>query len=229
MSETVEHDPPLAAPRKSAVMREAGAIREIPRLLHQLFSWNDLPRGDAAIVTFPGFGTGDAFLSPLRAGLRRLGHDTSGWGLGRNRGDVAAILPDAIDVIENRAGRVGPVSLVGWSLGGVFAREIARDRPDLVDAVFTFGTPVVGGPRFTRSARHYGEQRMSEIDDVALVREVHAIERPITAFHSRRDAVVDWRACIDHTSPHVANIEVRSTHVGMTIDPDVWSGIASRL
>ena len=154
----------------------------------------------------------------------------SGWGLGRNRGDVEADLPAVRELSERVAADAGrPIVMIGWSLGGVFAREVARDRPESVSRVITYGTPVVGGPRYTRSASAYGEARVARIEERIEERETTPIERPITAFYSRSDGVVDWRACIDTTSPDVENVEVRSTHIGMTIDPDVWSAIAHLL
>jgi len=119
--------------------------------------------------------------------------------------------------------------LIGWSNGGVFAREIARDRPDLVDQVFTYGTPVVGGPKFTRGATLYSAVELERIVDLVDHRNTTPITCPITAFYSRHDHIVDWRSCIDHFSPHVEHIEVRSTHAGMSIDPDVWKIVARGL
>lgn len=220
----------LAAPKPAMVLRELRAVREIPRLLWRAPRALTLPRGSARVMVFPGYGTSDTATVPLRGFLGSLGHRTHGWGQGRNIGNVNG----QIDAVRSEVERLvredgGPLALIGWSLGGVFAREIARDNPDWVSHVFTLATPVVGGPRFTRSARDYDPDTLDEIEIQVDERNQTLIERPVTAFYTRLDGVVDWRACIDTVSPDVEHVEVRSTHAGITIDPDVWGGIARRL
>ncbi|NNC79401.1 MAG: hypothetical protein HKN94_04530 [Acidimicrobiales bacterium] len=169
-------------------------------------------------------------MHPLRRFLRGLGHDAHGWNLGRNRGDVNGQVEAAFAQVRGHHERTGQqVSLVGWSLGGVFAREIARDEPDMVDRVITFGTPIVGGPRYTRSARSYEPEQLDQIETQVDERNLVPIVNRITVMYSKADGVVDWRACIDDINPTVENIEVRSTHAGMIIDPDVWEIIGNRL
>ncbi len=189
-----------------------------------------LPRGHQNVMTIPGYGTNDAFMLPVRSKLRMLGHRCRGWGLGLNGGEVELMLPRVTEqVLRHAEATGGPVALIGWSLGGVFAREVARDEPDAVTRVITYGTPIIGGPRYTVGARTYGKDRVDEIADAVDERNLIPIRRPITAMWSKNDAVVDWKACVDDFSPHVENIEVESTHVGMGIDPDVWTVIADRL
>jgi pimeloyl-ACP methyl ester carboxylesterase len=210
--------------------REAAAVIQVPRLAAKSFSLRRGPRGDATVVLFPGFGTGDAIMHPMRRYLQGLGHDAHGWNLGTNRGDVNGQVEAAFAQVRRHHGRTGQqISLVGWSLGGVFAREIARDEPDMVDRVITFGTPIVGGPRYTRSAQSYEPQQLDQIETQVDERNLVPIVNRITAMYSKADGVVDWRACIDEINPTVENIEVKSTHAGMIIDPDVWSIIAQRL
>lgn len=181
-------------------------------------------------MVFPGWQTSDAFMAPLRSGLRVLGHRTYGWGFGFNGGEVEGMLPSVANSIANRVRRDGkPLSLIGWSLGGVFAREIARDHPELVKEVITLATPVFGGPKYTRGASSYSQDYLDDLDRKVAARNKIPIERPVTAIYSRADAIVDWRACIDTFSPMVDNLEVRSTHIGITIDPDVWEIVARTL
>lgn len=220
----------FAAPTGPKIVRELAGLVQIPRLIMRAPSFLGLPRGNQTIVAFPGFGTGDLFTLPLRSTLRSLGHRPHGWGLGINTGEVEGLLDSVTHRVEQRAEKAGtPVALIGWSLGGIFAREVARDRPDLVSRVITYGTPIFGGPRFTRGAAAYGEEKVTQIEDVVNERNQIPIERPVSAFYTRSDGIVDWRACIDTISPDVENIEVRSTHAGMSIDPDVWEVIAHRL
>lgn len=181
-------------------------------------------------MVFPGWSTPDLFLLPMRSALRTLGHNAYGWGFGFNTGEVEAMLPSVINAVERRAEEAGgPISLIGWSLGGIFARETARDRPDLVRQVITLATPVFGGPKYTRGARTYSEDHVERLANVVRSRNQISIECPITAIYSTVDAIVDWRACIDTFSPSVENLEVKSPHIGMTIDPDVWKILAERL
>ena len=158
------------------------------------------------VIDIPGWQAPEASGLPLRRYLSWLGYDARGWTFGKNLGDPArdaARLTESVTAITDESGR--PVSLVGWSLGGVIAREVARRRPELVRRVITYGTPVVGGPI----------QR--------------PIKVPLTVVYSRRDGIVAWPACLDRTSPDVEHVEVRSTHVGMGVDPDVWAVVAERL
>jgi pimeloyl-ACP methyl ester carboxylesterase len=108
--------------------------------------------------------------------------------------------------MTERAGT--PIPLVGWSLGGYLAREVARDHPSWVEQIITLGSPVMrgSGARFHRP-----------------------IEPPITAIFSRNDGIVAWQACIDDRSPHVEHIEVDTTHVGLGFSPDVFEILAKRL
>lgn len=115
-------------------------------------------RGQPALV-LPGFGTDDWATAPLRKYLRSIGYDARGWGIGRNHGNVVALLSDVAALVQDLyVGSGQRVHLVGWSLGGVVAREVARERPELVAQVITFGTPVVGGPAYTVTASAYGPE-----------------------------------------------------------------------
>lgn len=220
----------LAAPTGPKISRELLGLVQVPRLAMRSPKLIDLPRGDQTVVAFPGFGTNDLFTFPLRSALSALGHTTFGWGFGVNKSQVEEMLDSATAMVERHVDATGqPAALIGWSNGGVFAREVARDRPDLVTRVLTYGTPVVGGPKYTRGVALFSDKEVDRIDAVVAERNLIPIERPITAFYSRADVIVDWRACIDAFSPDVENIEVRSTHAAMGIDPDIWERIALRL
>ena len=203
-----------------------------PRLLARAPRLARVPRGDGGpVIDIPGWKSPEAAMAPLRHYLRRQGHDARGWGLGVNTGnperDVELLAP-MVEELAERAGR--PVALVGWSLGGTVARETARIAPHAVSRVITYGTPVIGGPSYTIGARAAGEAENARIR--ALVDELDRtdpIQVPITAIFTRRDRIVDWPASIDRTSADVEHVEVRSTHAGMGIDPDVWEVVAARL
>jgi pimeloyl-ACP methyl ester carboxylesterase len=183
-------------------------------------------------MVLPGFSASDRSTLILRAHLRRLGYRVFGWGLGQNTGDVPALIPRVIDSLTRRAEAEGaPVRLIGWSLGGYLAREAARDVPQHVDRVITLGSPVVGGPRFTTTAPIYraAGTDFAEIDRFIEERERTPIQVPITAVYSKSDGIVEWRACIDRTSPHVDHVRVQACHVGLGFSPEVLSLVAAKL
>lgn len=191
-----------------------------------------LPRAtDAArrVVLLPGFGTTDRSLFPLRRYLRAIGHDARGWGIGRQGKDVEDSVERFVPALEAlSAADDHRAVLVGWSLGGIVARESARDRPDLVAAVVTLGSPL-GGPRHTSAARAYTPAELDAIEALIASRRPDTLSVPVTSIYSRRDGIVDWLSCIDDDTPGAENIEVGSTHVSYGIDPDVWRIVAEKV
>jgi hypothetical protein len=221
------------APSYGTLLRESRGLLELPRLAWQFPALAILARGAGEpVLVLPGFGAGDPSTLPLRAYLRVLGYNVHGWGLGMNSGDVAALVPQVVAVTARCAARAErPVRLVGWSLGGTLARETARERPDLVERVITLGTPVVGGPKYTAVAHVY-RQRGYDLDAIEVAvaeRDKIPIHVPITAIYSRADRIVAWEACIDRINPHVEHLEVRTTHIGLGLSPEVYRILAQRL
>lgn len=223
---------PSGPPGLLAGAAEVRAGLQVPRLLAAGARLARAPRGDGGVVIdVPGWLAGEATNAPVRRFLGRLGHDARGWGLGVNHGRPerdAHLLAEIVLAAVEQSGR--PVALVGWSLGGLIAREVAREHPVAVRRVVTYGTPVVGGPTHTVGARRYGPDESRRITRLNQRLDAeHPIQVPVTAILSRRDGIVSWRACIDRTSRDVEHVEVRSTHLGMGLDPDVWSVVADRL
>ena len=211
---------------------EITAPWQFARLALKTPSLRQAPRGDGEpVVDIPGWRAPEASGAPLRSFLRRIGYDAMPWGLGTNHGNPEADaerLSQTVLATAESAGR--PVSLIGWSLGGVIAREVARHEPDAVSRVITYGTPVIGGPTHTIGASSFGAEEAERI--TRLIEEVEKekpITVPVTAIYTKRDGIVDWRACVDRHSLDVEHIEVASTHLGLGIDPDVWRIIADRL
>lgn len=223
--------PPVAPTDPTGLWRELRAAWQWARLLRRaphLIGRSDEPR---TVVLIPGWQAPQISMSPLRRYLRSRGHDARHWGLGVNRGnperDVLMLLPQ-LQRLAHATGR--PVSLVGWSLGGVIAREAARERPDVVDRVITYGTPTVGGPTYTLAAEAWGEAECARIADMSAERDLRKpIRVPVTAIFSRRDRVVAWPACLDRANPQVDHVEVGSSHVGLGLDPDVWTVVVEAL
>lgn len=223
---------PTGPPDGRALAGEVLAGVQVPRLLASAPRLARAPRGDGGpVVDIPGWRAPESSMAPLRAYLRRLGHDARTWGLGTNMGDPRGDAERMTESIRRLAIETArPVAMVGWSLGGVIAREVAREIPEHVEQVITFGTPIVGGPVHTVAARSYSQEDRDEIERV--VAEVNAgssIDVPLTVIFSRRDGIVAWEASIDDWSPRARHVEVKSTHLGLGIDPDVWLLVAEAL
>ena len=215
-------------------LAELRVLTEVPRLLLRL-PWLVLgqPRGRGEpVMVIPGYGASDAATAVLRAYLGTLGYSVQGWGLGRNRGGVGKLMPRVLDQVSKLHEETGrALRLVGWSLGGVIAREVARERPEWVDRVITMGTPVIGGPKYTAVADKYRE-RGFDIEAIAAqvaLREARPIEVPVTAIYSRHDGIVRWPACVDRINTQVQHVEVVSSHFGLGFHPDVYRLLAGRL
>jgi pimeloyl-ACP methyl ester carboxylesterase len=125
----------------------------------------------------------------------------------------------------------GPLTLIGWSLGGVVAREVARDLPAIVEEVITLGTPVQGGPKYTRAAAFFKGRGMDLdwIERGVANRESTPIRARITAIASPTDAVVGHAATFDHHSPDVRHVDIDAAHLGLCFNPAVWKLIAETL
>ena len=228
--------PPL--PSRSPSLLRAIAIQ--PRLFREPLRaigrrGRDGTRGNGdgrPVIVLPGMGVGDLATLPLRRYLRARGHDTRGWGLGRHRPDVAATLERLLPRLEALAAEHGrTVALIGWSLGGVVARELARLRPDLVASVITLGAPVRGGLRPTAIAGLFRLQGwdLAEVERLFSAAARVPIRVPLTAVWSRRDGIVAWQACVDTETPGAENLEATSCHWGLGFDPDVLEALAARL
>ena len=130
--------------------------------------------------------------------------------------------------LRKESGR--PVSLVGWSLGGIYAREIAKLIPDDVRCVVTLATPFTGSPRETNVWRIYELLSGHSLDDAALLAQVREPPPvPTTSIFSRTDGVVSWRCCVERDGHEVENIEVPASHFGIGMNPATWYAVADRL
>jgi len=199
------------------------------------------PRGDGhPVLLLPGFLAGDSSTLFLRRFLKFKNYTAEGWQLGRNLGRdlgkgkhlISDRLLDRLTTLAESYG--GKVSLVGWSLGGVLAREMARIYPDKVRQVITLGSPFNAPGSSTAmvskmfkwingdvAAQHPGAaRRLSRPPPV-----------PSTAIYSRTDGITSWQACIEDTSASAQcqNIEVRGSHTGLGHNPQVMWIIAQCL
>src|SRR6201996_3084589 len=161
------------------------------------------PRGDGhGVLVFPGLLAGDASTVPLRAFLRWLVYDVRGGALGRSQGPTEAVLAGLPRAVLDHAERTGrPVSLIGWSLGGVYAREMARRHPRKGRQGLTLGSPyALRDPRQSHAHGPYQRLSSGHVPDHQLPsREQRSrpISVPSTSVYSRWDGVVSWQACVE--------------------------------
>ena len=195
------------------------------------------PKGDGhSVLVLPGFVTSDRSTRILRNYLDALGYEAHAWELGRNLGPIAigAEGEKLLDRLSHVHGQCGEkVSIVGWSLGGIMARELARRAPEKVRQVISLGSPFTGDPRASNVTRLYEEvtgDRLDHVDMVARLEESRkAPPVPSTAIWSRADGVVSWRNCVEPASDHTDNIEVYGSHCGLGVNPAVLYAVADRL
>lgn len=220
------------------------ALLEIPRALSEAATLiparstlNKLPKGDGhPVITLPGFLASGRSMRTVRKYLRVWGYDAQCWNLGRNLGlsserDLESMLDDRLRESFEHSGE--KVSLIGWSLGGLFARELARRNPDIVRSVILLGSPI-GDPKATNVWRLYESVSGQSIDQEAIRDRVATLREPIdgipmTAIYSLSDAVVSARIAQLPPGPMVENIGVTASHVGMGFNPAILYVIADRL
>ena len=183
-------------------------------------------------MLLPGYGASESSTTVLQGFLHLLGYRSSAWGLGRNTGHVAKLMPRVlVRVDELVAEHDADVHLLGWSLGGYIAREAARERPEKIRSVITMGSPVIGGPKYTTVAGRYRRKGhdLDELERLVDARYAKPLATPVTAIFSKSDGIVAWEACIDRRSPGMEHVEVQTTHIGLGFCPEVYRIIAQRL
>lgn len=221
------------APGNDKLVNEFFSWLEFPRLFLSTPALFDVPEGQGRkVIVMPGFGAGDLSTLPLRQYLQLIRYDVTGWMQGSNNGDVLALLNAMKEKTLREADQYGgPVDLIGWSLGGYIAREVARDLPDAVNSVITMGSPVVGGPKYTRVAPVFAMRgdNMDDIERQVDERYEVPLKVPVTAIYSKSDGVVAWEACIDPVSDVVEHVEVNASHLGLGYSADVYRIVARRL
>ena len=216
---------------------------ELPRVIMEMTSlsfslpWLAVaPRGDGhTVMVLPGFTAGDASTLILRRLLRRLNYNVLPWELGQNTGS-----PELQDRLRVRLDAVlaeypGQISLIGQSLGGVFARILAHERPDRIRQVITLGSPFASsGPERVNSLVSRLFQSVSgmtreEMRDQMSDFPASSPPVPSTAIYSKTDGVVHWSACLEYDGNQAENVEVIGSHSGMAFNPLVLNVIADRL
>ncbi|PHR14241.1 MAG: hypothetical protein COA41_17660 [Sphingopyxis sp.] len=235
MAEPIDMPTGLSPPSRMAQLGELSLPLDLVRFGLQWPRLITAPRGDGRpVYLIPGYGGSELSLRPLEAFLKRINYDVADWSLGRNRGSVDKDIARFTAVAEARFAENGeqPFTLIGWSLGGIIAREVARLSPHLVREVITMGTPIIGGPKYTSPGKRFARSASIRLDQ--FEREVHernsiGIRQPLTVLYSNRDGIVGPEIAKDIYNAHARNIRVDGGHMGLGFNPKVWRIIADTL
>jgi pimeloyl-ACP methyl ester carboxylesterase len=228
----------IRAPSLALALTEGGrALAELVSLQGASPLLSFAPKGDGhPVMVLPGFLAGSGTTAPLRRFLTSKGYETFCWGLGRNLGPLAIgpegeLLAQRLESIHRKMKR--KISLVGWSLGGIMARELAKRYPKLVRQVITMGSPFGGNIRANHVWRIYEGVTGQQIDPETMRKELGDLAAPppvpTTAIFSRGDGVVAWQSCVERKAKHTDNIEVYASHCGLGVNPSVHFAVADRL
>lgn len=209
-------------------------LREGPALAARLWrSFGSLeargPEGGAKLMVIPGFVANDRTTLGLQRALAQAGYRVAGWGLGMNLGVKA----DTLDRLAARVEAFGggrPIVLVGWSLGGIYARELAKARPDLVAKVITLGSPFSGDPRSNNVWRLYEWVAGHPVDDppIATVLEEKP-PVPTLALWSRRDGIVAVASARGAAGESDAQLELDCSHMGFAVSGRAYPRIVAAI
>ena len=224
----------IAPPSKLRLLLEARAAGELLTTLALRPLLRRLPSGDGhPVLLLPGFLASDLSTRPLRGFLRDLGYWSHRWKLGRNlgaQGDLEGRLSERLGEVYERHGRA--VSLIGWSLGGVYARLLANREPEQVRSVISLGAPFALDTKANNSWRLYEWITGQRFDEIALEK-LDEVRRtppvPTTAIFSRSDGVTAWQSALQPEGPLAESIEVAGSHLGLGFNPLVFYAIADRL
>ena len=245
----------LATPPRRNYIKEFRALGDLALMPGYLLAAEVSKTSQAAkptpVLLIPGTGGSDRVMAPFKRYLKNAGYKCYGWDMGVNlaglnlKFDKSELTWDIDPSLENK-GELGvpylcdkmvertkqisketgsPVAIVGWSLGGCIAREVARDVPELVKCVVTLGTPVQGGPKYTSASTRLSKKGldMDWIEQEVNKRDQNPITRPITAIVSKSDGVVGYNATIDNVSTSVEHIDTNISHMGMVFNKQAWN------
>lgn len=193
------------------------------------------PKGDGhPVLVIPGLGASDLSTDLLRRFLDDLGYVTYPWGLGRNTGvkeEKSDLMLQRLQYLFDRHGK--KVSVIGQSLGGVFAREVAKFGPSMVRQVITLGSPFTGHPLASTGTHLYEWLSGDRFEDMDFNQHLEIRNKPpvpTTSIYSKLDGVVAWRCSIEDGRPEGESINLRgNTHIGMGSSPGALYLIADRL
>lgn len=219
-------------PKKNILKDFMGACRDAGRRLTQKSWERDLPRGDGRpVLVIPGFLSGDATVKPLRSFLDKLGYAAEPWQQGVNRGPSQKTL-DGLEkrleeVYRTHGGR--KVSIVGWSLGGIYARRLAARRPDMIENVVTLGSPFKTAEKPGKKLRDAFAKINPALDPEKEFGAATEITVPLASVCGLKDSVAGVEACRLPETGKTENIEVDASHTSLLINAQALTVIADRL
>jgi len=195
---------------------------------------NEFPADGHPVLLIPGFMSSDVSTLPLRRFIKKLGYVAYGWEMERNIGRV-----EKLDLLLSRIEKLHEkhqqkVSLIGWSLGGVYARQLAKAKPELVRQVITLGSPFSGLTEPNNASwlfplLHDGK-KVEELKSDWLIDIPAPAPVPTTAIYTKEDGIVSWRVCMEQKVDAIhQNIQVNGSHIGLGVNSSVWYIIADRL
>lgn len=229
MNTAVERSKP---PSKLLLALEVRGILELQAFFAAYPLLRLAPRGEGhPVLVLPGLAASDVSTLPMRTYLKAQGYAAHGWKQGTNRGPRPGVDAGMDARLAELAGRYQrKISLIGWSLGGVYAREMARRAPELVRQVITLGSPFANEPKASNAWRLYEFLSGRNVDDWPE-RERMRLPPPVpsTAIYSRTDGIVAWQGCREPDGETTQNIEVEGSHCGLGHNPAVLYAIADRL
>jgi pimeloyl-ACP methyl ester carboxylesterase len=213
--------PDVSAPGPLLLMMEARAPWEYAAMLAATPWLARMPVGDGhPVIVFPGLGASDLTTITLRNFLRSRGYSPQAWKLDACR-----------ELVREVASRHREkISFVGWSLGGIYAREMAKEFPQHARCVVTLGTPFTGPARATNAWRFYELVSGQKTDNPALRKQIAVPPQcPTTSIYSKTDGIVAWPCSLNKPSASAENIEVQASHIGMGMNPLALYAVADRL
>ncbi len=186
------------------------------------------------VLILPGFLGSDFSTIPLRSFIHKLGHKVYGWGAGRNYANT-----NYVDLLIEKVERIykrhqEPITIVGWSLGGIYARQIAKHNPDIIRQIIVMGSPFKGLTEPNNLNWMYELLKKSKIVTEELDEELKAdipkpAPVPTTAIFTKEDGVVPWELCLEEQDNWHQNVQVRGSHLGLGVNPLVLEIIEDRL
>ncbi|MEL7250031.1 MAG: alpha/beta fold hydrolase [Bacteroidota bacterium] len=235
-SETTSFEEKLPRPSLLRFIVEPVLVwRDIWRLRQFKRTYTVKLEGDGhPVLVLPGLLGSDVATSHLRKFISKLGYAAYGWEMGTNMGDIRKlqVLLEKIEHLHHK--HQSKVSIIGWSLGGVYARQLAKRRPDLVRQIITMGAPFADIEQSNNAAWIYrliNDRRPLSKVDLEWIEEIPTPAAvPTTALYSKKDGVVHWRACMEPAPDRWhQNIEVVGSHFGFPYIPSIWVVIEDRL
>ena len=235
MTAATEMRPDARPPSPLLMLAEGRAVLELASFYAMRPMLRTLPTGDGhPVLVLPGFMASNSSTKPMRALLTDLGYDVHGWELGRNvkiDSNRVAAMADQLKRLFVSSGR--KVSIVGWSLGGVFARELAKMHPEAVRGVITLGSPISDDRNHTNARRLFEMLNGKEPEPMKQGQFTglgNAPPVPTTSVLTKSDGIVHWRGSVQEPgSGQTENIQVCASHVGLGVNPSVMVAVADRL